>query len=148
VPNEDIDEAANAAQQAAIAIAKKEVIGEFIDVNKAPENFDVYEDSYGSDYDFTVGKTKIEVTFKEYNENYYILAFENKTQSRPDTHAATGTERDTVFKKILKCDYNFNDKIWKSISFEGVDFIQKLIVLDPHERMNFDQMTEHPWLSY
>jgi calcium/calmodulin-dependent protein kinase-4 len=57
-------------------------------------------------------------------------------------------ERDTVFKKILKCDYNFNDKIWKSISSEGVDFIQKLIVLDPHERMNFDQMTEHPWLSY
>jgi hypothetical protein len=98
----------SAAQQAAIAIAKKEVIGEFIDVNKAPENFDVYEDSYGSDYDFTVGKTKIEVTFKEYNENYYILAFENKTQSRPDTHAATGTERDTVFKIFNGVAYCLN----------------------------------------
>jgi pyrimidine deaminase RibD-like protein len=80
VPNESVEE-----------------IEEFIDVNKAPENFDVYADSDGSDYDFTVGKTKIEVTFKEYNENYYILAFENTTQRRPDTHAATGTERDTVF---------------------------------------------------
>ena len=80
VPNESVEE-----------------IEEFIDVNKAPENFDVYADSNGSDYDFTVGKTKIEVTFKEYNENYYILAFENTTQRRPDTHAATGTERDTVF---------------------------------------------------
>ena len=76
---------------------ESEEIEEFIDVNKAPENFDVYADSNGSDYDFTVGKTKIEVTFKEYNENYYILAFENTTQRRPDTHAATGTERDTVF---------------------------------------------------
>ena len=66
---------------------ESEEIEEFIDVNKAPENFDVYADSNGSDYDFTVGKTKIEVTFKEYNENYYILAFENTTQRRPDTHA-------------------------------------------------------------
>jgi hypothetical protein len=87
---------------------ESEEIKEFIDVNKTPENFDVYTDSYGADYDFTVSETRIEVTFKEYNENYYILAFENKTQSRPDTHAATGTERDTVFKIFNGVAYCLN----------------------------------------
>ena len=34
--------------------------------------------------------------------------------------------------------FDFNNQVWKNISIEAKDFIRKLIVLNPDERMNID----------
>ena len=35
-------------------------------------------------------------------------------------------------------EFDFNNQVWKNISIEAKDFIRKLIVLNPDERMNID----------
>lgn len=47
-------------------------------------------------------------------------------------------DSNAIFDKIRRCEFNFNDNIWKRISKEAQDFISKLIVLNPKERMNFE----------
>ena len=41
-----------------------------------------------------------------------------------------------LFDRIKACKYDFNEKLWGNISNEAKDFIQKLLVLDPSQRMN------------
>ena len=42
-----------------------------------------------------------------------------------------------LFQKILSSDYQFNENSWKGISKEAKDFISKLLVTDPKERMGY-----------
>ena len=51
-----------------------------------------------------------------------------------------------LFEKIKSCDYNFNAPSWASISDEAKDFISKLLVADPNQRLNGDQIKAHPWI--
>ena len=94
-------------------VAKSAAINEFIDVTKTPENFKTSEYGNDSEYDFTVGNTKIEVTINGYIEDYYIVAFENRTHRLSDPHAATGSERDTVFGIFNGVAYCLHDFITK-----------------------------------
>lgn len=52
-----------------------------------------------------------------------------------------------LFEKIVACDYNFDDDGWKNISYNGMDFVRKLLVTDPKKRMGYDQVLNHPWLT-
>ena len=51
-----------------------------------------------------------------------------------------------LFEKIKRCDYNFNAPTWQTISAEAKDFISKLLVADPNQRLNSDQIMSHPWI--
>ena len=51
-----------------------------------------------------------------------------------------------LFEKIKRCEYNFNAPSWASISAEAKDFISKLLVADPNQRLNGDQIMSHPWI--
>jgi serine/threonine protein kinase len=48
---------------------------------------------------------------------------------------------------IRKNSWSFGDD-FSSISHEAKDFIQKLFVLEPKERMNVEQALNHPWIHY
>jgi len=47
----------------------------------------------------------------------------------------------------MRCDYKFRGKQWDSISDNAKDFVSKLIVLDPKERLNAKQALQHQWFK-
>lgn len=51
-----------------------------------------------------------------------------------------------LFEKIKNVDYNFDAPVWKSISSEAKDFIQRLLVREPEKRATPDELLQHPWI--
>lgn len=43
-----------------------------------------------------------------------------------------------VVNKITTCNYSFDDEVWKTISQEGIDWIDHLLESDPAARMTAD----------
>ena len=72
-----------------------------------------------------------------------------------------------LFEQIISADFDFlrlfsspfsqffffslalllSQEYWDSVSNEGKDFIKKLLVVKPAERMAVDQAMEHPWIQ-
>ena len=52
-----------------------------------------------------------------------------------------------LFEQIKSCNYEFDVETWKNVSDEAKDFIKKILVADPSQRMNCHQMMTHPWMS-
>eukprot|EP01102_Stenamoeba_stenopodia_P006323 TRINITY_DN1732_c0_g5_i1.p1 TRINITY_DN1732_c0_g5~~TRINITY_DN1732_c0_g5_i1.p1 ORF type:complete len:487 (-),score=81.42 TRINITY_DN1732_c0_g5_i1:24-1484(-) len=48
---------------------------------------------------------------------------------------------------IQKGNYSFPSETWSNKSATAVDFIKKLLVFDPDQRLTADQALEHPWLK-
>jgi len=51
-----------------------------------------------------------------------------------------------LFKKIINVEYNFDDDSWRGVSDEAKDFIKKLLVKNPTERLTPEQAKAHAWL--
>lgn len=62
----------------------------------------------------------------------------------PPFYAKTNPE---LFKKIMACQYDFNDKRWLPISESAKDLIGKLLVRDPEQRPSAQQILMHPWIT-
>jgi calcium/calmodulin-dependent protein kinase I len=58
-----------------------------------------------------------------------------------------GDDQAQLFKAILEADYVFEKEYWSEISEDAKDFIRKLLVVNPAERMNCDQALKHKWLT-
>lgn len=58
-----------------------------------------------------------------------------------------GFHLDEIFHKIKKGQLNFEYEEFKHVSSEGIDLIQKLIVLDPIMRYSAHEALEHPWFK-
>ncbi|MCP9266046.1 Twitchin [Dirofilaria immitis] len=56
------------------------------------------------------------------------------------------TDEETL-RNVKKCDWNMDDPSFTNISQDGKDFIKKLLILDPENRMTVHEALEHPWLS-
>ena len=58
-------------------------------------------------------------------------------------------EEDTVemFEKIKNCQWNFESPTWQNVSVEARDFVTGLMVAEPEQRLNFEQMMDHPWMK-
>jgi len=57
-------------------------------------------------------------------------------------------EDDTaMFERIMNCDYDFDDECWDDVSDVAKEFIQKLLVKDPEQRLTAEEAQAHPWLS-
>jgi len=52
-----------------------------------------------------------------------------------------------LFDKIVKCEYDFPDPEWTSISESAKDFIRHLLIKDPKQRFTATQCLKHPWLN-
>eukprot|EP00298_Acanthocystis_sp_HF-20_P007723 c17244_g1_i2.p1 GENE.c17244_g1_i2~~c17244_g1_i2.p1 ORF type:complete len:191 (+),score=75.90 c17244_g1_i2:48-620(+) len=55
--------------------------------------------------------------------------------------------RDALLRKILKGEYSFPSPYWDDISREAVDFIEKLLVMDPAVRLTPQQALDHVWMG-
>lgn len=51
-----------------------------------------------------------------------------------------------MFSNIYYVNYEFCEEDWGFISDEAKDFISKLLVKNPCERMTIDQALDHPWI--
>ncbi|KAF4671977.1 hypothetical protein FOL47_001064 [Perkinsus chesapeaki] len=56
-----------------------------------------------------------------------------------------GSERDMLVS-IEGCRYNMPEKKWANISPEAKDFVQRLLLRDPQERMSAAEALQHPWI--
>lgn len=52
-----------------------------------------------------------------------------------------------LFEKIKKCKYSLDTPAWSNVSREAKDFITKLLVADPAERLSGDEIMNHPWIK-
>lgn len=46
----------------------------------------------------------------------------------------------------MRGDYDMPDVLFEHVSPEAKEFISKLLVVDPDDRMSADQALAHPWL--
>jgi len=52
-----------------------------------------------------------------------------------------------LFQKITNIDYDFPSPDWDEVSVNAKDFIKKLLVKNPFERMTAAQCKTHPWFA-
>jgi len=52
-----------------------------------------------------------------------------------------------LFEQIMKADYDFPEDYWKEVSENAKDFIRKLLVVEPKQRLTGKTALQHPWLS-
>jgi len=53
----------------------------------------------------------------------------------------------TMWSKITKCEFNFKDPAWKSMSNEAKDLIKRCIVLKVSKRYSATDILRHKWIS-
>ena len=54
---------------------------------------------------------------------------------------------DDMRKIVVERKVRFDQVIWKKLSPECLDFVQKLLIKDPKERLTVEQALRHPWLK-
>jgi len=52
-----------------------------------------------------------------------------------------------LFEQIMNAEYDFPHEYWHTISAEAKDFVRKLLVVDPKQRMTAEDALAHPWLN-
>ena len=50
-------------------------------------------------------------------------------------------------RKIMSGTYQFPEREWARVSDRAKDVVKRLLCVDPHERMNIDELVKHPWLT-
>ena len=53
----------------------------------------------------------------------------------------------SLFRKICRGNVEFEDRYWEHISSEAKNFIEKLLVIDPTQRLSAKNALDHPWLT-
>lgn len=48
---------------------------------------------------------------------------------------------------IKTCSYDFPSPYWDDVSDLAKDLIRQLLVVNPKERLNADQILAHPWIK-
>lgn len=56
-------------------------------------------------------------------------------------------ELPALFDQILHARYDFPSPWWDSVSDGAKDLVQKLLVLNPKERLTAEQVLSHPWIA-
>jgi len=51
-----------------------------------------------------------------------------------------------VARRIRFCEYTFNEDRWSGVSQEAKDFLSRLLVADPAQRMTASECLQHEWL--
>ncbi|ESO11375.1 hypothetical protein HELRODRAFT_194833 [Helobdella robusta] len=58
-----------------------------------------------------------------------------------------GNTENETFKKILLCQYVFDSPWWDDVTDVAKDFVSRLLLANPSERMTTSQALQHPWLT-
>lgn len=58
-----------------------------------------------------------------------------------------GKKRRHIVDKIMRCDYNFDDEIWKTVSPKAKQFIAACLQMNPHHRPTAEDALKAEWLQ-
>jgi len=58
-----------------------------------------------------------------------------------------GDGESEVFERILSACYSFPSPLWDPVSSQAKDFISKIFVVEPIQRMTADECLDHEWLT-
>eukprot|EP01102_Stenamoeba_stenopodia_P014000 TRINITY_DN4611_c0_g1_i2.p1 TRINITY_DN4611_c0_g1~~TRINITY_DN4611_c0_g1_i2.p1 ORF type:complete len:339 (-),score=95.45 TRINITY_DN4611_c0_g1_i2:253-1269(-) len=58
-----------------------------------------------------------------------------------------GDTSSELFKKIIDCNYDFDDPAWDNVSEPPKNLIRQLLVKDPSKRLTAKQMYDHDWVQ-
>mmetsp|Transcript_3870 Transcript_3870/g.6079 ORF Transcript_3870/g.6079 Transcript_3870/m.6079 type:complete len:521 (-) Transcript_3870:363-1925(-) len=58
-----------------------------------------------------------------------------------------GRSQKELFRKIVSGKYEFDEEDWCDVSNDAKDLVQKLLVLDPDERLTSSQALKHKWMK-
>jgi len=72
-----------------------------------------------------------------------VLAFLLLSSEKP----FDAPDNNDIIIQIMKCDYNFDAPVWKSISEDAKKFIAQLIETDPEERLTAVKANDTSWLQ-
>jgi serine/threonine protein kinase len=52
-----------------------------------------------------------------------------------------------LLQLVSTAQYSFDPRYWEDVSSDAIDFIQRLLVVDPAARMTAAQALAHPWIA-
>ncbi|KAG7336486.1 serine/threonine protein kinase [Nitzschia inconspicua] len=58
-----------------------------------------------------------------------------------------GRSQKELFRKIVSGKFEFDEEDWCDVSSDAKDLVQKLLVLDPDERLTSSQALKHQWMK-
>jgi serine/threonine protein kinase len=58
-----------------------------------------------------------------------------------------GRSQKELFRKIVSGKFEFDEEDWCDVSNDAKDLVQKLLVLDPDERLTSSQALKHQWMK-
>jgi serine/threonine protein kinase len=58
-----------------------------------------------------------------------------------------GRSQKELFRKIVSGKFEFDEDDWCDVSSDAKDLVQKLLVLDPDERLTSSQALKHRWMK-
>jgi len=58
-----------------------------------------------------------------------------------------GDGESEIFERILNACYAFPSPLWDAVSEKAKDFISKIFVVEPKQRMTADECLDHEWLT-
>ena len=58
-----------------------------------------------------------------------------------------GDNNKETYRKILKCEYEFNEDEFGRVSTEAIDFVRRLLVPNAEERMTAEEALAHKWIT-
>jgi serine/threonine protein kinase len=53
----------------------------------------------------------------------------------------------SLYDRISHADYEFNEEYWNHVSEDAKDFVRKILVVDPNERITAKAAIKHPWIK-
>jgi len=66
----------------------------------------------------------------------------------PPFYDETNPQDDTLlFDKVIHVEYDMDDECWDDVDELAKDFIRKLLVKDPKQRLTAQQAKDHPWFK-
>lgn len=58
-----------------------------------------------------------------------------------------GENDEETLEHVKACDWSMDDPSFNTISTNAKDFIKKLLVINPNQRMQINEALNHPWLT-
>lgn len=58
-----------------------------------------------------------------------------------------GSSEDKLFEHIKRGDLNFSASVWQSVSEAAKDVLQKLLRVDPADRITANELLDNPWIT-
>lgn len=58
-----------------------------------------------------------------------------------------GKDDTEILKNVASGQYSLTNKIWKTLSPESRDLIDRMLELDPRKRLSAKEVLKHPWIA-